>query len=207
MSTTKTVESVSFVFVASDSHVLIPENMSTHEKRMEALRLQIAELETENVRKKDWVLTGEANARSRPQNSLLEEDLEFERAMKVVPEVTEETVQDLEERIKSRILEGRFDDVVRKRPMDDKPFLPSRFFELKDTKSAQSLAQIYETEYMATQTGGVAGEDRDGKLKREHEEIDKIWEGICGKLDALCNAHFVPKQVGGIDAISSSLLS
>src|ERR1700722_18664585 len=178
MSTTKTVESVSFVFVASDSHVLIPENMSTHEKRMEALRLQIAELETENVRKKDWVLTGEANARSRPQNSLLEEDLEFERAMKVVPEVTEETVQDLEERIKSRILEGRFDDVVRKRPMDDKPFLPSRFFELKDTKSAQSLAQIYETEYMATQTAGVPGEDRDGKLKRDHEKLNKIGKAF-----------------------------
>ena len=61
----------------------------------------------------------------RPQNSLLEKDLEFERVMKAVPVITEETVAGLEDRIKARILGGRFDDVVRKRPVDDKPFLSS----------------------------------------------------------------------------------
>lgn len=162
---------------------------------MVSLREQINELESENVAKKDWVLMGEATSKGRPHNSLLEEDLEFERLMKAVPVITEETVQGLEERIKARILEGRFDDVVRLRPVDDKPFLPSRFFELQDTKSSQSLAQIYEDEYIAARSGGVAGEDRDGKLKKEHDEIDKLWENICGKLDALCNAHFIPKQV------------
>lgn len=167
-------------------------DMTAFEKRMAALREEIATMEAENVAKKNWTLMGEATSRSRPQNSLLEEDLEFERVMKSVPVITEETVQSLEERIKARILEGQFDDVVRKRPVDDKPFLPSRFFELQDTKSKQSLAEIYEDEYTA-QTGGVAGEDRDGKLKKEHQELEKQWEQICGKLDALCNAHFTPK--------------
>ena len=162
---------------------------------MASLQEQIKELESENVAKKDWVLMGEATSKGRPHNSLLEEDLEFERLMKAVPVITEETVQGLEERIKARILEGHFDDVVRLRPVDDKPFLPSRFFELQDTKSSQSLAQIYEDEYTAAQNGGVAGEDRDGRLKKDHDEIEKLWEGICGKLDALCNAHFTPKQV------------
>ena len=115
--------------------------------------------------------------------------------MKAVPVITEEIVSGLEDRIKARILEGRFDDVVRKRPVDDKPFLPSRFFELQDTKSKESLAQIYEDGYTAAQTGGIAGEDRDGKLKAEHEEITKIWETISSKLDALSNAHFTPKAV------------
>lgn len=171
-----------------------PSDMTAFEKRMAALREEIATMEAENVAKKNWTLMGEATSRSRPQNSLLEEDLEFERVMKSVPVITEETVQSLEERIKARILEGQFDDVVRKRPVDDKPFLPSRFFELQDTKSKQSLAEIYEDEYTA-QTGGVAGEDRDGKLKKEHQELEKQWEQICGKLDALCNAHFTPKAV------------
>lgn len=162
---------------------------------MASLREQIQELESENVAKKDWVLMGEATSRARPHNSLLEEDLEFERVMKAVPVITEELVQGLEERIKTRILEGSFDDVVRLRPMDDKPFLPSRFLELQDTKSSQSLAQIYEDEYTAAKTGGLAGEDRDGKLKKEHDDIEKLWEGVCAKLDALCNAHFMPKQV------------
>lgn len=162
---------------------------------MAALKEQITELESANVGPKDWVLMGEAGSRARPQNSLLEEDLEFERVMKAVPTITEETVLILEERIKARILEGRFDDVVRIRPMEDKPFLPSRFFELTDKKSTQSLAQIYENEFTASQTGNPAGDDRDGKLQKEHTEIDQLWENICGKLDALCNAHFMPKQV------------
>jgi U3 small nucleolar RNA-associated protein MPP10 len=137
---------------------------------------------------------GEATSRSRPQNSLLEEDLEFDRAMKAVPVITEEVVQDLEDRIKARILEGRFDDVVRRRPLDDKPFLPSRFFELQDTKSKQSLAEIYEGEYVATQNGTPA-DGRDGRLQKEHEEIEKIWEKLTSKLDALSNTHFTPKTV------------
>ncbi|KII94333.1 hypothetical protein PLICRDRAFT_50314 [Plicaturopsis crispa FD-325 SS-3] len=169
-------------------------DLSTHEKRMASLKEQISTLESENVGKKDWVLMGEATSRARPQNSLLEEDLEFERVMKAVPVITEEVVQGLEERIKARILEGQFDDVVRIRPLEDKPFLPSRVFELQDTKSAQSLSQIYEDEYSAAVSGGVAGEDRDGKLKKEHDEIEKLWDGICHKLDALCNAHYMPKQ-------------
>ncbi|KAH8997927.1 U3 small nucleolar ribonucleoprotein complex, subunit Mpp10 [Lactarius akahatsu] len=116
----------------------------------------------------------EATSRIRPHDSLLEEDLEYERVMKAVPVITEETVPGLEDRIKARILEGRFDDVVRKRP-------------LQDTKSKQSLAQIYEEEYTPTQTGGVSGEDRDGKLKSEYDETMRRWEAISSKLD------FTPK--------------
>ncbi|KAK0198426.1 U3 small nucleolar ribonucleoprotein complex, subunit Mpp10 [Armillaria mellea] len=169
------------------------QDQSQHEKRMAALKEQISALEDENVGQKDWVLLGEAHSKSRPQNSLLEEDLEFERVMKAVPVITEEVVQELEERIKARIMDNNFDDVVRIRPLDDKPFLPSRFFELKDTKSAESLAQIYENDFVAAQIGGPV-DDRDGKLKKEHDEIEKLWDNICGKLDALCNAHFTPKQ-------------
>ncbi|KAK0478470.1 U3 small nucleolar ribonucleoprotein complex, subunit Mpp10 [Armillaria novae-zelandiae] len=169
------------------------QDQSQHEKRMTALKEQISALEDQNVGQKDWVLLGEAHSKSRPQNSLLEEDLEFERVMKAVPVITEEVVQELEERIKARIMDNNFDDVVRIRALEDKPFLPSRFFELKDTKSAESLAQIYENDFVAAQTGGPV-DDRDGKLKKEHDDIEKLWDNICGKLDALCNAHFTPKQ-------------
>ncbi|KAF8350036.1 U3 small nucleolar ribonucleoprotein complex, subunit Mpp10 [Amanita rubescens] len=181
------------------------EDMTSHEKRMATLSKQIVELETENIGPKDWALMGEAGSKSRPQNSLLEEDLEFERVIKPVPVVTQETVRSLEDRIKARILEGQFDDVVRLRPHDDKPFLPSRFLELKDTKSAQSLAQIYEEEYMAAQTNGTPGDDRDGKLQKEHQEIEKLWESICYKLDALCNAHYIPKQPRAIISTVSNV--
>ena len=59
----------------------------------------------------------------------------------------------------------------------------------------QSLSQIYEDEYNASQDGGAPGDDRDGKLQKEHQEIEQLWGKICEKLDGLCNAHFTPKQV------------
>ena len=70
-----------------------------------ALAKQIAELEQEAIGPKDWTLLGEATSRARPENSLLEEDLDFEQVAKVVPVVTEETVRSLEDLIKKRILE------------------------------------------------------------------------------------------------------
>ncbi|KAG1755226.1 Mpp10 protein [Suillus paluster] len=185
-------------------------NMTTYEKRMAALQAQIKELEAENVAKKDWVLMGEATSKSRPQDSLLQEDLEFERTMKAVPVITEAVVQGLEERIKARIVDGRFDDVTRIRPVDDKPFLPSRFFELQDTKSSHSLAQIYEDDYVAAQNGGTGGDDRDGRLKKEHDEITNLWDSICSKLDALCNAHYTPRapkaSISTISNVSAATL-
>lgn len=78
----------------------------------------------------------------------------------------------------------------------DKPFLPSRMFELQDKQSSRSLAQIYEDEYTAAATGDSSiTDDRDGKLAKEHEEIERVWGEITYKLDALCNVHFTPKQV------------
>ncbi|OCB84628.1 Mpp10 protein [Sanghuangporus baumii] len=181
------------LFADEDDAEASKSGLSTHEARMEELRRQILELEAENVAEKEWVLKGEVTSRARPQNALLEEDLEFGRVTKAVPVVTEEIVQDLEARIKARIIDGRFDDVIGKRPVDDKAFLPSQVFELQDAKSKESLAQIYENEYIASQSGGSTN-DRDARLQKEHEEIEKQWENICYKLDALCNAHFTPKQ-------------
>ena len=169
--------------------------MSTHEHHLAALQSEIQTLEAENVAPKDWTLLGEASARNRPHDALLAHDLEFDRTTRAVPVVTEAVVAALEERIKARIKEGRFDDVVRRPAVGDAvPFLPSRMVELQDTKSAQSLAQIYEGAYVAAQSGTPV-DDRDGRLKREHEEMTRVWEGICAKLDALCNAHYVPKPV------------
>lgn len=169
-------------------------NLSTHEKRLAALQEQISILEQENVGKKDWTLLGEAKSRDRPQNSLLEEDLEFEQTGKVVPLITEDKVVGLEEMIKRRILDENFDDVVRRRELDDKAFIPSRYFELQSTESAKSLAQIYEDEYQTAASKDGVKDARDVKLTKDHEEIDNLWNEISYKLDALSSLNFTPKQ-------------
>jgi len=86
---------------------LFHSDLSTFAQRQLALKKQIEELELENVGKKDWTLMGEANSRSRPINSLLEEDLEFEHRQRVAPVITEEKVKSLEDLIRARILEVR----------------------------------------------------------------------------------------------------
>ncbi|CAK9783925.1 U3 small nucleolar ribonucleo protein complex, subunit Mpp10p [Cutaneotrichosporon oleaginosum] len=166
--------------------------LSTHERRQRELAEQIAQLESEAIGPKEWTLLGEASSRARPENSLLEEDLDFEHVAKIVPTVTEESVANLEELIKKRILDNNFDSVVRVRAYDPTPFLPSRFFELDDKQSARSLAQIYEDEYTAAASGGAA-DARDTKLAAQHEEIEALWNDICYKLDALSSLTFVPK--------------
>lgn len=170
--------------------------MSTHERRLAALQADIQTLEAENVAPKEWTLLGESSARTRPHDALLGHDLEFERTARTVPIITDNVVAALEDRIKARIKEGHFDDVVRRPAPGDPTFVPSRV-ELQDTKSAQSLAQIYEGEYIAAQSGAPL-DDRDGRLQREHDDISRLWEGICAKLDALCNAHYVPKPVRSV---------
>lgn len=175
-----------------------PAKESSHERKMRGLQEEIARLERENVDRKDWTLMGEAGAKSRPENSLLEQDLEFENTAKVKPVVTEETTSSLEDMIKQRILEGRFDDVQRRLNIEAMPFLPSRMLELSDQKSGKSLAEIYEDQYedqKATENGQVQTPEQDRKLEEEHREIDELFDDINNKLDALTNAHFTPRAV------------
>lgn len=160
---------------------------SAHGRRRAALARQIADLEDENVADKEWTLKGEVTSKARPENSLLAEDLDFETTAKVVPENTEEKTQSLEDLIKKRIIEENFNDVERVTQVNDKPFLPSRLFELSDQQSSQGLGDLYANDYAGT------SQNPDDKLAKEHKEIDEMWNQLSSKLDALSNAHFTPK--------------
>ncbi|KAF1942368.1 Mpp10 protein [Clathrospora elynae] len=165
---------------------------STHERRQAKLAEEIRKLEAANVAKREWQVSGEVRAADRPLNSLLEENLEFERAGKPVPLVTAETSEDIEALIKRRILAAEFDEVLRRRP-DDLATGPRRGrFELEDTKSGKSLAEIYEEEHLR-ETDPNFIEAKDEKLKKEHDEISGLWKSVSAKLDSLSSSHFKPK--------------
>ncbi|KAL6159087.1 U3 snoRNP protein [Exserohilum turcicum] len=165
---------------------------STHERRQAKIAEEIRKLEAANVAKRQWQMSGEARAADRPVNSLLEENLEFERAGKPVPIVTQETSEDIEALIKRRILAGEFDEIHRRRP-DDLATGPRRGrFELDDTKSGKGLAEIYEEEHLR-QTDPNFVEAKDEKLKKEHDEIAALWKSVSTKLDSLSSSHFKPK--------------
>lgn len=165
--------------------------MSRYERRQRALSRQISQLEEENVGKKDWVLSGEARAKDRPLNSLLEEDLEYEHTGKSTPTITTESVASLEERIKQRILGNDWDDVERRLPVDIAKMVPGRLMDVS-AEPGKSLAEVFEAQHMAAI--GQA-EDLDEPTKKKHQEITELFDSICLKLDALSNARYTPKAV------------
>jgi len=166
---------------------------SSHEKQKARIADEIRRLEAANVAKKEWMLAGEARAVQRPVNSLIEEDLDFERIGKPVPVVTNETTEDIEELVKRRILALEFDEVIRRRPGAEgqQPGRKPRF-ELDDTKPQQGLAEMYETEHLKANDPNFV-DTKDRKLMREHAEITQLWNDVSAQLDTLCNWHYKPK--------------
>ncbi|KAL9106391.1 MAG: hypothetical protein Q9227_008592 [Pyrenula ochraceoflavens] len=169
-------------------------NLSTHEKQRAKIAKEIQRLEAASIAKKDWTLSGEARAAERPMNSLIEEDLEFERAGKPVPVITNEVSEEIEDLIKRRIIAKDFDEVLRRRPdaVAAQNEIRRGRVEVNDDRPQQSLADIYEQEHLRN-TDPNYQDSRSQKLKREHAEIDRLWKDVSAKLDTLCNLHFKPK--------------
>jgi U3 small nucleolar RNA-associated protein MPP10 len=166
---------------------------SAHERRQLKLAEEIRRLEAASVAKREWTLAGEARAADRPLNSLLEEDLDFERTGKPVLEVTAEVTESIEELIKRRILTQEFDEVIRRRP-DSVPTNTRRgAFELDDSKPQQSLAEMYEEEHVKAHNPDTYVSKADEQLRKEENEIAAIWKDVSAKLDALSSWHYKPK--------------
>uniref|UniRef100_A0A9J8CRH4 U3 small nucleolar ribonucleoprotein protein MPP10 n=1 Tax=Cyprinus carpio carpio TaxID=630221 RepID=A0A9J8CRH4_CYPCA len=96
-------EDVEDILGGKAKNVPKPESKSSFEKRQEKMAKKIEELETAALSEKPWQLTGEVSAQTRPENSMLEEDIAFDQASRMAPAITEETTLQLEEIIKQRI--------------------------------------------------------------------------------------------------------
>lgn len=165
------------------------ENLSTFEKQQRSIQKEIELLEQEAIAEKKWALKGESKAKDRPEDALLEEDLEFERTSKPVPIITNEVTESLEDLIRRRILHFDFDELQRRVITENNAFKPSSSYELSEQKSQKSLAQIYEDQYSSVDSSSKAGEE----LTKQHEEISQLFQSLNHKLDALSSAHFIPK--------------
>ncbi|CCK71651.1 rRNA-processing protein MPP10 KNAG_0H02360 [Huiozyma naganishii CBS 8797] len=165
------------------------DKLTSFERQQLEIQEQIALLEEEAVAEKKWALKGEVNAKNRPENALLTEDLEFERTAKPVPIITTEVTETLEEMIRRRIKDSNFDDLARRVAVDLSKKQRKPAFELSDTKSSKSLAEIYENDYKGVKDDEEISEE----LKKSHDEITEMFNDLNYKLDALSSAHFVPK--------------
>lgn len=171
-----------------------PSRRSRHEIAQVRLAAEIRRLEAANVAKRDWTLSGETGAADRPINSLLEEDLDFERVGKPIPVITNEVSEDIEAMIKRRIIAREFDEVIRRRPdnLATETIRRGRF-ELDDTKPQQSLAEIYEAEHLRTTNPDTYMDATSTKLKQDTDSAEALWKEVSAKLDVLCSLHYRPK--------------
>ncbi|XP_062439588.1 U3 small nucleolar ribonucleoprotein protein MPP10 isoform X2 [Rhea pennata] len=161
---------------------------SSFEKRQEKMSAKIRSLEEELLEEKPWQLKGEISGQKRPENSLLEETLLFDHAVRMPPVITEETTLQLEDIIKQRILDQAWDDVVPKEKPKEEAFEYKKRITLDHEKSKLSLAEIYEQEYLKLHQQKTEEEENP-----EHKEIQEMMDSLFLKLDALCNFHFTPK--------------
>ncbi|NWW43097.1 MPP10 protein, partial [Pedionomus torquatus] len=161
---------------------------SSFEKRQEKMSKKIKSLEEELLEEKPWQLKGEVTGQKRPENSLLEETVLFDHAVRMAPVITEETTFQLEDTIKQRILDEAWDDVVPKEKPKEEAFEYKKRLTLDHEKSKLSLAEIYEQEYMKLHQQKTEEEENP-----EHKEIQEMMDSLFLKLDALCNFHFTPK--------------
>ncbi|XP_031978581.1 U3 small nucleolar ribonucleoprotein protein MPP10 isoform X1 [Corvus moneduloides] len=161
---------------------------SSFEKRQEKMSKKIKSLEEALLEEKPWQLKGEVTGQKRPENSLLEETVLFDHAVRMAPVITEETTFQLEDIIKQRILDEAWDDVVPKEKPKEEAFEYKKRIALDHEKSKLSLAEIYEQEYMKLHQQKTEEEENP-----EHKEIQEMMDSLFQKLDALCNFHFTPK--------------
>eukprot|EP00163_Fabomonas_tropica_P009614 TRINITY_DN19432_c0_g1_i1.p1 TRINITY_DN19432_c0_g1~~TRINITY_DN19432_c0_g1_i1.p1 ORF type:complete len:702 (+),score=235.85 TRINITY_DN19432_c0_g1_i1:44-2107(+) len=169
--------------------------LSMFARREAGLRDKVSQLEDKIVGDKPWQMQGEVTGRKRPQNSLLETDLEFEHTdaagglgkIAAAEHHTEETIRALEDVIKQRIVAHDFDDVEPK--VDDEGGARRPATELNMEKSKLGLGDVYAEEYKA-QVMGVKGQD---KHAGQRELVEKLYADVAHSLDALANLHYKPR--------------
>ncbi|CAM8937094.1 unnamed protein product [Rhodiola kirilowii] len=176
------------------------EKLSTFQKEELKRQAQIAQQEKSMLEPKTWAHRGEVTAAQRPKNSALEVDLDFEHNVRPAPIITEDVTLSLEDMIKKRILEGRFDDVQKPPGLPTKA--PRERKELDETKSKKGLGEIYEDEYVQKTNPDDAPISSSDELKKE---AGMLYKKICLELDALSHFHFAPKPVIEEMTIQSNL--
>lgn len=133
------------------------------------------DLETTAMAEKGWHMRGEASAAARPVNSALELDLDYELTLRPPPQPTAAYAQSIEDMVKERVRELRFDNIVRVLPAE--PVRARTQVDLDDSKSKAGLADLYEKDFVAATSGTV--EDKHARLRSVRAHAPALAHCTC----------------------------
>ena len=196
--------------LSEDEEEDLGEVKSTHELRQLRLKKKIKKMEQEAVGqveglekdgRKMWQMKGEITAVDRPENSLLQEHLEYDTVSKQAPVITEQVSKRLEDIIMQRIKDQAYDDVQRKIKPIENPYEYKKKLILDQEKSKLSLAEVYEQAYLKQKSSleesakkpGMLDDEGTEQTPKEVESIKKSMKILFSKLDSLTHFHFTPK--------------
>lgn len=113
---------------------------------------QLSETEKKYVKNKEWMYKGEANAKERPVNSLLNCELEFKQA-KVVTKQKESDENEILMLVKARLREKKFDNITFRIENDDESdsapnFKPSDASAVLNCEEVEDLLDVLNVELM-----------------------------------------------------------
>lgn len=173
------------------------------------LQDQIKALEDEIVKPRSWDLSGEVKGKDRPENSLLGIVADVDRASKPQPLISQEYTSSLEDLIKKRIKDNKFDDVVpyvstSNSSSNNGMFPTDSKNELSQDRNRTGLGEIYADDFMA-QTLKVEKKISPDDLAAR-EELTNLFHKVSRQLDSLTHFHYTPKPIIVEASVTASLL-
>jgi U3 small nucleolar RNA-associated protein MPP10 len=159
------------------------------EKEQDELIQEMDQLENQNLEIKKWQMSGEASSWTRPQNSLLEEDVDFRHTSKVKPIITEEITQNLEEIILNRIINNIYDDPQKPDLNEEKK---KKLNEVKREKNEKSLSELYEDVYLKNRNLEMKQENNPEVLENK-TKVRQAVSKVLHMLNVLSNLNYIPE--------------
>ena len=183
--------------------------LSHFAQQQQALSSTLQQLEQQLITPKPWFHRGEVSATDRPSDSLLTTDLQVESNVKQREVMTRAVNESIEEIIRRRVSEGRYDDPVKRTVAKAKPYKVKESTEVSSEKSTLGLAELYEQQYMEQKArddaalNGAAdgtGAAKQHKSKQQQErdkqvsEIRTLFASLVADLSALSQYSYVPAE-------------
>eukprot|EP00792_Barthelona_sp_PAP020_P012027 TRINITY_DN639_c0_g1_i1.p1 TRINITY_DN639_c0_g1~~TRINITY_DN639_c0_g1_i1.p1 ORF type:complete len:512 (+),score=201.09 TRINITY_DN639_c0_g1_i1:155-1537(+) len=163
-----------------------PFEETPHMAYLRAMDEIISGLENKSLETRSWELMGEVDKNNRPEDGLLDVDIEIQYGKRAAPVIDEAFTAQLEKIIIDRISEGEFDDP---KPFVEQKIRKSRF-ELDNTKDNRSLADLEAQDRIDAEMLATGAIDKD--TQKLHHDVNETWIQVARSLDALTNFSYTP---------------